>query len=102
MSRSRSDKAVRADRSVSTLSVGASSGCCAERRASIASCFRSLRMAGLFHQISQAADGADRHSRSLDLAPQAMHEDLDRIGSDLIAHAIQTIGELILAHDPAR
>ncbi len=55
-------------------------------------------MSLFFEQIAEPAYRPDRDARRLELAAQAMHVDLDRVGADFLVPAVELLGELLLVH----
>src|SRR3970040_965680 len=58
-----------------------------------------LRMSRFLEEVAQPADGADGDARRLELAPQPVHVDLDRVGAHFLVPAVKLPGELILVDD---
>src|SRR3546814_8902745 len=54
------------------------------------------RSPGLFQQVAEAAPGGD--DRAAELAPQARHDRLDRVGVAAFAGAVKVFGQLAGGH----
>src|SRR5688572_5516444 len=61
-----------------------------------------IRASGIripLQEITEAADRAYPHARRLELAPQAVHVNLDRVGADLLVPAVELLRELLFVDD---